>query len=153
MAAKKSQNKITEYRKMLLAWKAAGIWTYAGYILGFPGDTQNRSQPISKSSSANCRSIFWSSSSSRRCPDPKTTRRCDQGHRDGSRSEQVRSGTRRHRASENEPSGMGEDLLGCLAALLHAEPHRNDLPPRQGQRHRHLSSDGDCAVVCKFTPR
>ena len=24
---------------MLLAWKAAGIWTYAGYILGFPNDT------------------------------------------------------------------------------------------------------------------
>jgi radical SAM superfamily enzyme YgiQ (UPF0313 family) len=39
LAAKKRQNKITEYRKMLLAWKAAGIWTYAGYILGFPGDT------------------------------------------------------------------------------------------------------------------
>ncbi len=39
MAAKKRQNKITEYRKMLLAWKGAGIWTYAGYILGFPGDT------------------------------------------------------------------------------------------------------------------
>src|SRR5215471_13244298 len=39
LAAKKRQNKITEYRKMLLAWKAAGIWTYAGYILGFPNDT------------------------------------------------------------------------------------------------------------------
>ena len=39
MAAKKRQNKITEYRTMLLAWKAVGIWTYAGYILGFPGDT------------------------------------------------------------------------------------------------------------------
>jgi hypothetical protein len=24
---------------MLLAWKAAGIWTYAGYILGFANDT------------------------------------------------------------------------------------------------------------------
>ena len=36
LAAKKRQNKITEYRKMLLAWKAVGIWTYAGYILGFP---------------------------------------------------------------------------------------------------------------------
>jgi len=39
MAAKKKQNKITEYRKMLLDWKHAGIITYAGYILGFPGDT------------------------------------------------------------------------------------------------------------------
>ncbi len=37
--AKKRQNKITEYRKMLLAWKAQGILTLAGYILGFPADT------------------------------------------------------------------------------------------------------------------
>ncbi len=39
MAAKKRQNKITEYRTMLLAWKAQGIITLAGYILGFPADT------------------------------------------------------------------------------------------------------------------
>ena len=38
-AAKKRQNKITEYRTMLLAWKRAGVLTYAGYILGFPEDT------------------------------------------------------------------------------------------------------------------
>jgi radical SAM superfamily enzyme len=38
-AAKKRQNKITEYRKMLLAWKRQGIMTLAGYILGFPADT------------------------------------------------------------------------------------------------------------------
>jgi radical SAM superfamily enzyme YgiQ (UPF0313 family) len=37
--ARKKQNKITEYRKMLLQWKHAGITTIAGYILGFPGDT------------------------------------------------------------------------------------------------------------------
>jgi radical SAM superfamily enzyme YgiQ (UPF0313 family) len=39
VGAKKRQNKITEYRKMLLAWKEARVITYAGYILGFPGDT------------------------------------------------------------------------------------------------------------------
>jgi radical SAM family protein len=39
MGAKKRQNKITEYRKMLLAWKSAGAITYCGYILGFPNDT------------------------------------------------------------------------------------------------------------------
>jgi radical SAM superfamily enzyme YgiQ (UPF0313 family) len=39
LGAKKKQNKITEYRQMLLAWKAARIITYAGYILGFPNDT------------------------------------------------------------------------------------------------------------------
>jgi len=39
IAAKKRQNKITEYRKMLLEWKRVGIITYAGYILGFENDT------------------------------------------------------------------------------------------------------------------
>ena len=39
MAAKKKQNKITEYRQMLLAWQQAGILTYCGYITGFPNDT------------------------------------------------------------------------------------------------------------------
>jgi hypothetical protein len=39
LSARKKQNKITEYRKMLLAWKHAGVTVFAGYILGFPGDT------------------------------------------------------------------------------------------------------------------
>src|SRR5262245_23369401 len=39
LGAKKPQNKITEYRKLLLAWKARGVLTYAGYIIGFPHDT------------------------------------------------------------------------------------------------------------------
>ena len=38
-SAKKRQNRITEYRQMLLAWKSIGAITYAGYILGFPIDT------------------------------------------------------------------------------------------------------------------
>jgi radical SAM superfamily enzyme YgiQ (UPF0313 family) len=36
---KKNQNRITEYRKMFQAWKEAGCITYAGFILGLPGDT------------------------------------------------------------------------------------------------------------------
>jgi radical SAM superfamily enzyme YgiQ (UPF0313 family) len=39
IAAKKRQNKITEYRKLFLAWKSVGAVTYAGCILGFPTDT------------------------------------------------------------------------------------------------------------------
>jgi hypothetical protein len=39
LGAKKRQNKITEYRAMLLAWKKTRVITYAGYILGFPQDT------------------------------------------------------------------------------------------------------------------
>ena len=40
IAAKKRQNKITEYRAMLQKWREHGVITYAGYILGFPGDTK-----------------------------------------------------------------------------------------------------------------
>ena len=40
IAAKKRQNKITEYREMLQKWREHGAITYAGYILGFPGDTK-----------------------------------------------------------------------------------------------------------------
>jgi hypothetical protein len=36
---KKNQNRITEYRKMFQAWKEVGIVTYAGFIMGLPGDT------------------------------------------------------------------------------------------------------------------
>jgi radical SAM superfamily enzyme YgiQ (UPF0313 family) len=38
--ASKRQNKITDYRTMLLAWKKVGVITCCGYILGFPSDTQ-----------------------------------------------------------------------------------------------------------------
>jgi len=39
LGAKKRQNRIAEYRTMLLAWRAQRIMTLAGYILGFPADT------------------------------------------------------------------------------------------------------------------
>jgi hypothetical protein len=39
VGARKKQNKVAEYRKMLLEWKKAGAIIFAGYILGFPEDT------------------------------------------------------------------------------------------------------------------
>ena len=38
IAVKKRQNRITEYRIMLQAWKNHRVITYCGYILGFPAD-------------------------------------------------------------------------------------------------------------------
>jgi len=38
-AANKKQNKISNYRDMLIAWQRKRVTTYCGYILGFPGDT------------------------------------------------------------------------------------------------------------------
>jgi hypothetical protein len=40
VAAKKNQNKITDYRFMLQEWRNRGAFLFAGYILGFPGDTR-----------------------------------------------------------------------------------------------------------------
>ena len=40
LGTKKRQNKIWEYREMFLAWRRVGVITCAGYILGFPTDTQ-----------------------------------------------------------------------------------------------------------------
>jgi len=40
LAANKRQNKITEYRHMIQQWHDKGIFTLAGYILGFPADTK-----------------------------------------------------------------------------------------------------------------
>jgi hypothetical protein len=40
--AKKKQNRITEYRTMLQAWKSIGAITWCGYIIGFPNDTHER---------------------------------------------------------------------------------------------------------------
>jgi hypothetical protein len=40
IAAKKRQNKITEYRAMLQKWRDHGALTCAGYILGFAADTK-----------------------------------------------------------------------------------------------------------------
>jgi radical SAM superfamily enzyme YgiQ (UPF0313 family) len=42
LQAKKKQNRVAEYRRMFDAWRAQRIITYAGYILGFPGDTPAR---------------------------------------------------------------------------------------------------------------
>jgi hypothetical protein len=39
IASKKFQNKISEYRAMIQAWRSQGTMTHAGYILGFPADT------------------------------------------------------------------------------------------------------------------
>jgi len=39
LGSHKKQNKIAEYRKNLLEWKRVGATIFAGYIVGFPGDT------------------------------------------------------------------------------------------------------------------
>ena len=42
LAVKKKQNRVHEYRQLLLEWRKHKVITYAGYILGFPNDTPER---------------------------------------------------------------------------------------------------------------
>ena len=39
-SVKKRQNRIEEYREMILAWKRLGVVVVCGYIVGFPNDTK-----------------------------------------------------------------------------------------------------------------
>jgi hypothetical protein len=71
--AGKRQNRIDEYREMLLAWRRAGVVTAAGYIVGFPGDTPLSVEAMCVPSSVSCRSICSAFSSSPRCPAHRST--------------------------------------------------------------------------------
>ena len=59
LAAKKRQNKITEYRRLLLAWKRVGVITYAGTFWDFQAIRRNPSASTSRSSRTNCQSTYW----------------------------------------------------------------------------------------------
>ena len=61
LQAKKKQNRVHEYRKLFLEWRAHGVITFAGYILGFPADTPIGSPVTSKRSRSSCPSICWNS--------------------------------------------------------------------------------------------
>ncbi len=138
LAAKKRQNKITEYRKMLLAWKAAGIWTYAGYILGFPGDTPESIRhdiEIVKQELPLDILEFFCLTPLPGSEDHKVL--ADKGVAMDRRSQQIRSRARRDRAFEDEQGRVGRHLLGRLEDLLHARAHGDDpeARPREGDQH------------------
>ena len=121
-AAKKRQNKITEYRKMLLAWKAQGIFTYAGYILGFPGDTP---ESIRRDIAIIQRELpldMLEFNILTPLPGSEDLGAVEQGRRHGRRSQQIRSRARRHGPSAHDARGARCDLSGGMVAL-HTPEH------------------------------
>jgi radical SAM superfamily enzyme YgiQ (UPF0313 family) len=74
IAAKKRQNKITDYRQMLQKWREHGAITCAGYIIGFPGDSKDSILRDVEIISVSCRSTYSNCFFSLRCPDQRTTR-------------------------------------------------------------------------------
>ena len=141
LAAKKRQNKITEYRKMLLAWKRAGVITYAGYILGFPDDTRESIQRdieiIKKELPLDILEFFFLT------PLPGSEDHKVLWHKqasDGPGPEQVRPRACGRRPRQDEPRGMGEGLPVGLVELLFARAQADDHPPGARLRCRHVAA-------------
>jgi radical SAM superfamily enzyme YgiQ (UPF0313 family) len=115
IGAKKRQNKITEYRKMLLSWKQAKVVTYCGYILGFPMDTPEAIlrdiRIIQKELPVDLLEFFYLTplpgSEDQRGP-----------HLDGSGYKQIRSQSRSHGASAYDARAMGRSLSVSVGDLL-----------------------------------
>ena len=135
IAAKKRQNKITEYREMLQKWRNHGAITYAGYILGFPADTKAsilRDIEIIKRELPIDILEFFFLTPLPGSEDHKVL--VGQGGLDGPRHEQIRPQPP-GLASRGTMSdaGMGRGLSRRLARLLHARAHQHDPAPRLRQ--------------------
>ncbi len=130
LAAKKRQNKITEYRKMLQAWHNSGASTWAGYILGFPGDTRESilrdMEIIKKELPLDILELFMLTAAARLggSPDP-----VEAGRLDGPRPQQVRRPSSLRASSEDERRGVRAGLSRGVEVLLHARAHRDGGAP------------------------
>ena len=110
MGAKKRQNKITEYRKMLLAWKNARVLTYAGYIIGFPNDTlesvMNDIEVIKRELPVDLLEFFFLTP----LPGSEDHQKLPRRRGDGSRPQQIRPQPPDHGAFQDEPGRVAGGL-------------------------------------------
>ena len=127
MAAKKRQNKITEYRQDAARLEGAGHHHLCRLHPRLPRRHAESIDPrdikiIQRELPLDILEFFFLT------PLPGSEDHqgaVAEGRRDGPRPQQIRSRARRHRPSAHEPGGVGEDLHGRLVALLHARAHRD----------------------------
>ena len=111
--ARKKQNKITEYRKMLLAWKHARVTVFAGYILGLPTDTPESILRDIKIIQRELPIDLLQFSCLTPLPGSEDHQRLYKaGACHGPGSEQVRRGARHHGAPDDVEGAMGAGLSG-----------------------------------------
>ena len=137
IAAKKRQNKITEYREMLQKWRTHGAITYAGYILGFPADTKAsilRDIEIIKRELPLDILEFFFLTPLAGLGGPQD--HAGEGRLDGSRRQQIRSEPSRLAPRDHVGFRVGRGLSGCLGRVLHARPHPHDPAPGRRQPDR-----------------
>ena len=151
LAAKKRQNKITEYRNMLLAWKAVGIWTYAGYILGFPNDTPELARRdieiIKKEMPLDVLEFFFLTPLPG-SEDHKVLRSKGVPLDPDLNKYDLEHALTPHAAYEQ--GGVGKALPRRLGDLLHAGAYRDDFAPRPGLRHQYFAAGANHPLVRRF---
>ena len=132
IAAKKRQNKITEYRIMLQKWRAHGALTFAGYILGFPADTKEsilRDVEIIKRELPLDILEFFFLTPLPGSEDHKTS--VEERGLDGPRHQQIRPRPSRRASLEDVGRRVGGGLPRRLGDLLHARAHPHDPEARR----------------------
>ncbi len=141
LAAKKRQNKITEYRKMILAWKAGGRHHLCRLHPRIPG-RHTRVDPRGHRDHQEGTAARYSGIL---LPDAAagiggSQGALAEGHRHGSRHEQIRSRACRDRARENVAGAVGRHLRQRVEDFLYAGSHRNDSATRGRIRRRRVAS-------------
>ena len=141
LAAKKRQNKIWEYRKMLQAWKDAGVITYAGYILGFPNDTPEKIarniEIIQREMPLDLIEFFFLT------PLPGSEDHKVLHAKGVWMDPDLNKYDLNHRVTHHpimSGRGMGEGLFRFLAAVLYAQARRDRAQARRGARQAHQRS-------------
>ncbi len=135
LGARKKQNKIAEYRKMLLAWKYAGATVFAGYILGFPSDTPESIvrdiQIIQRELPIDLLEFHMPDAAAgfRGSQEAVRSRRVS-----GSRPQQIRPGARHGGSFDHVAREVAGHLRRGLAHVLHSRTHEDGDAPRHGHR-------------------
>jgi hypothetical protein len=137
IGAKKRQNKITEYREMLLAWKSARVITYAGYILGFPNDTEGSIlrdiDVIKRELPVDLLEFFYLTP----LPGSEDHLKLFRVGAPLARPEQVRPQSRMYGTPPYDQRGVAASVQTCMAALLYVRAHGDGAPSRGiGRRER-----------------
>ena len=147
MAAKKRQNRLADYRALLLAWKKVRVIAYAGYIMGFPNDTEasilRDVEIIKRELAVELLEFFFltplpGSEDHQRLVRAGVTLDPDLNHYNLS--------VRDHGTPADVEGGVGARVPDGVADLLHRRTHRDHPPadrrrpgaPRQGARADHL---------------
>ena len=133
--ASKGQNHITEYRKMLQAWRSERVLTQAGYILGFPADTP---ESIERDISIIQRELpIDILEFTMLTPGPGSQRpsgSLSKGSPDVGRHQPVRFGARRNGARADDVRRVGGHLQKSVAFVLLAQTRRDPAAASRSDR-------------------